>query len=125
MSRKLRELIDCLAQLRVFLSQTDHLDDRQLYALLCDDVLHEQVKAIPVDPYSAHHLDLLGTGSEEDTYLFLKYYADENWRQQWALDFPMDPMPDHEDPPFERDRQLPQATDWPRRESTDFPTDTS
>ena len=53
------------------------------------------------------HLDLVGSGSEEDIALWLKYYADEETRVQWARDFPDMVVPPHENPPYDRDRQLP------------------
>ncbi|MBN1942904.1 MAG: hypothetical protein JW849_06375 [Phycisphaerae bacterium] len=40
-------------------------------------------------------------------YLHIKYYANEQERQQWAKDFPLDEMPDRETPPYDRDRLLP------------------
>jgi hypothetical protein len=52
-------------------------------------------------------------GGEMDTYLYLKYYADEDWRQQWLVDFPDDDMPARENPPHDRDRRLPQWDDEP------------
>ena len=39
--------------------------------------------------------------------LFLKYYADDDFRRQWHKDCPKDPIPAHEDPPYDRDRLLP------------------
>jgi hypothetical protein len=54
---------------------------------------------------------LTGSGSTEDTDLYLKYYASEDLRRQWAADFPGDEMPEHEEPPFDRDCYLPQASD--------------
>ena len=63
---KLWEIIDQLARRRVFLSQTDHLSDRELYALLWSDILHEDTKDVPVDESSACHIDLLSGGWEED-----------------------------------------------------------
>ena len=56
----------------------------------------------------ALHLDVLGGGSEEDLHLNLKYYADEEERRDWAKDWPEEPMPAHEDLPYDRDRHLPQ-----------------
>jgi hypothetical protein len=63
----------------------------------------------PENASYAYMIDLTGSGSEEDNQTFLKYYADENYRQQWARDWPDDNIPDHEDAPFDRDRFLPQS----------------
>jgi len=109
LTAKLWEVIEALARLRVFLSQTDHLSDRELYTHLWRDTLREPVKDIPLDESSAWHIDLTGSGSTEDTYLYLKYYADEGTRQRWAADFPDDEIPEHAEPPFDRDRYLPQV----------------
>ena len=105
---KLGELIQRLALLRVFLDDTDHLSDRELYTELWSDMLREEVKAIPPDPDGAYHLSPLGGCSEEDIQLQMKYYADEEWRRQFQEEFPDFVMPAHEDPPYDRDRFLPQ-----------------
>ncbi|MCA1635126.1 MAG: hypothetical protein LC802_15900 [Acidobacteria bacterium] len=109
LTAKLWEMIEALARRRVFLGQTDHLSDRGLYTLLWRELLREPVKDMPLDESAAWHIDITGSGSEEDTYLYLKYYADEETRQCWAADFPDDGMPEHAEPPFGRDRYLPQA----------------
>lgn len=109
LAAKLWEVIGALARMRVFLSQTDHLSDRELYALLWGDILREPVKSLPLDESSAWHIDILSGGGEEDTRLYMKYYADEETRWRWLSDFPDDEMPPHEEPPYERDRYLPRA----------------
>jgi hypothetical protein len=104
---KLWEVINKLAELRVFLYHTDHLSDRELYALLWDDLLREQTAIMPPDGDSACHLDIIGSGSAEDVHIGLKYYDDEEERAHWHESFPEDLIPDHEHPPYDRDRHLP------------------
>ena len=108
LSKKLWEVIHALALLRVFLEDTDHLSDRELYTELWSDMLREEVKALPPDPAGAWHLSPIGGGSDEDIDVQMKYYADEKWRESWMKDFPDYVMPEHEDPPYDRDRHLPQ-----------------
>ena len=109
LTAKLWEVIEALARMRVFLESTNHLSDRELYTELWNDVLREETKAMVFDEYSAWHIDLIGSGSEEHTYLWMKYYADEKTRRQWIKDWPDYEMPEHEDPPYDRDRHLPNA----------------
>ena len=47
-----------------------------------------------------------------DTYLYLKYYADEDWRAAWLADFPDYDMPAHENPLHDRDHRLPQPPEF-------------
>jgi hypothetical protein len=117
LTKKLWEVIRGLALLRVFLDDTDHLSDRELYTALWSDLLREEVKALPPDPDGAWHLSPIGSGSEDDTYLQMKYYADDTWRESWMKDYPDYVMPEHEDPPYDRDRLLPQPDYGPAGES--------
>jgi hypothetical protein len=119
LTAKLWEVLEALARLHIFLSQTDHLSDRELYTLLWRELLREPVKDLPLDESSAWHIDLTGSGSEEDTHLYLKYYADEETRRHWAADFPGGEMPERAALPFDRDRYLPQANDATRTDAED------
>ena len=107
LAAKLWEVIRELASFNVFIQETDHLSDRELYTHLWTDSLREETKALPLLAGSACHIEILGSGSEEDNLLYLKYYADDAWRRRWREEFPGDLVPKHEDPPYDRDRLLP------------------
>jgi len=109
-------LIRALADARVFLECTDHLNDRDLYLFLWNEVLPAEDLYFPHDPNFACYFDPIGSGSEADTHLYLKHYADAFWRQSWADEFPDDPIPEHEPPPYSRDRHLPRPERPPHPE---------
>lgn len=95
-----------LAERRIFLEQTDHLSDRELYEALCSPEMKEcSTRVIPSN--GEVHFDILGGYSNEDIELYLKHYADEVDRAFWADDWPEDELPAHEDPPYSRDSLLP------------------
>jgi hypothetical protein len=106
---KLMEMIERMSSLGAYLLHTNHLSDLALYEYLYNDGLREEAVLFPENPGYAYMIDLTGSGSEEDNHVYLKYYADEKQRQQWALDWPDDTIPEHEDPPFDRDKHLPQS----------------
>jgi len=106
---KLKEIIDRMATVGAYLLHTNHVSDRDLYEYLYNDALREETVLFPENPSYAYMIDLTGSGSEDDNQIYLKYYADADYRRQWAHDWPDDPMPEHEEPPFDRDRLLPQS----------------
>jgi hypothetical protein len=106
---KLKEIIECMASVGSYLLHTNHLSDRNLYEYLYHEALREETVLFPENPSYAYMIDLTGSGSEDDNQTYLKYYADEKYRRQWAHDWPDDRMPEHEEPPFDRDRFLPQS----------------
>lgn len=108
LSDKLWEVIDALAAIRIFLLWTDHLSDRELYARLWNELLHDDVEMID-DDNAATHMDCNGTGSEEDVQAYLKYYAADDTRESWAKNYPDVFMPDRAPRPYDRDRRLPQS----------------
>jgi hypothetical protein len=109
LTAKLQEVIHRMATLGAYLLNTNHLSDRELYKYLYHDGLREEAVLFPENPSYAYMIDLTGSGSDEDNLTYLKYYADEEHRKQWAHDWPDDPMPQHEDPPFNRDSTLPKS----------------
>ena len=112
LSMKLAEVIRELAEMHCFLESTDHLSDRELYDSLWSSGLREETADMSAMADGAWHTSPIGAGSEEDTAIWLKYYADAEDRQRWHLNFPDDPMPEHESLPFDRDRHLPKRLDW-------------
>jgi hypothetical protein len=105
---KLQELLQTLAEMRCFLHDTDHLSDRELYTWLWTDGLREETPDLS-RLGGAWHTSPIGSGNDEDTAIFLKYYASEKERCRWKADFPNDPLPPHSALPYDRDRSLPRA----------------
>jgi hypothetical protein len=106
---KLWEVIRRMASLGAYLHNTNHLSDRELYTYLFEEGLREDAVLFPDNPGYVYGLDLLGSGSEEDLQLYMKYFADEAYRAEWKADFPELDFPPHEDPPFDRDKDLPRS----------------
>ena len=103
---KLQEMIRTLGTMRCFLEQTDHLSDREMYEWLWSDALREETPDV-TQLGGAWHISPIGSGNEEDTTLFLKYYANEKERSQWQEEFSSDALPLHCPLPYNRDRNLP------------------
>lgn len=99
---KLWQIIRWLAEVGTVLEDTDHLSDRELYVWLRDDYFHEQVEDL-----AGWHASPVGSCDEDDMKIIFRYYADEDWRAQWAEDYPEFEMPPREKPPFDRDKSLP------------------
>ena len=102
--RRLWEVITAMKALGLVIEFTDHLSDRELYRYLGEALKEETV--LTDDPNSAWHLSPIGSGSEEDNEIYLRYYADEEERRRWAEDGVT--VPPKEPLPFDRDRLLPQ-----------------
>jgi hypothetical protein len=109
LSEKLWEVIQRMATMGAYLLHTDHLSDRELYTYLYSDGLIEEATLFPENPNYAYMIDLTGSGSEEDNQLYFKYYADDEYRVQWARDWPEDHIPPREQPPYTRDIKLPRS----------------
>ena len=103
---ELRRLVEDLASLGIFLHSTDHLSDRELYEKLTSEMLLEPMMIAP-EPGWHTHLDPIGGCSEEDLQIYYRYYADDGFRDHFHEEFPGEPLPPRETPPYDRDRFLP------------------
>lgn len=93
------ETIHQLFSKRIVLDFTDHLSDRQLYCLICRDILPTPEKKVE-HPENYLHWDCSDAGSDDE--IWLRYYASEEDRESWATETG-DPLPPREEPPYTRD----------------------
>jgi len=112
LTKKLWEVIHALSLLGVFLYNTDHLNDRELYENLWHDSLREEAVIQPANPDYVWHLDIIGSGSEDDMFIYLTYYTDEEERRRWASEYSQEDFPSHEQKPYNRDSHLPKREKW-------------
>jgi hypothetical protein len=103
-SENLAELVQELAAHDFYLYHTDHLSDRELYSALWQHVLREEIV-----PGGVWHHDFIGNGSTEAIQVWLRYYATPDERENWAEEWPQDPIPDHQPLPYDRDKHLPKG----------------
>jgi hypothetical protein len=102
---KLFEVIEGMADIGMVVENTDHLSDRELYRYLVGDALLEETM-LPIGPGGFWHLSPIGSGSEEDNEIYLRYYADDEYREMWRRETGA-VLPLREKPPCDRDRFLP------------------
>ena len=99
-------IINAMAGVGMVLESTDHLSDRELYRYLVSEALCEETILSPPGSCGVWHLSPIGGGSEEDSQIYLRYYADDETRADWLRDFG-GILPTKKKPPFDRDRLLP------------------
>ena len=99
----LYETIQKLFKKLIILDFTDHFSDRQLYCLICRDILPAHEKLIE-RPNNYLHWDCANTNDDPDAWL--RYYASDEDRDTWEEETGGD-LPKMEDPPYER--RLPRA----------------
>jgi hypothetical protein len=109
-SEKLWEVVRELGEMRCFLHDTNHLGDRELYDWLWTSGLRDDSPNLSEMAAAGWHTSPIGGCNDEDTAVWLRYYADDEDRQRWHLGFPNDPMPAHEALPFDRDCHLPKRS---------------
>lgn len=103
LTAKLWEVLEAMASVGMIVDSTDHLSDRELYRYLVKDALLE---GIPLSDGGTWHLSPIGGGSEEDNEIYLRYYADDETREDWQRGSDT-PIPPKEKLPYDRDRTLP------------------
>jgi len=95
------DVIRKLFQKRIVLDFTDHLSDRELYRLVYRDILPSREKKLD---RATNYLHWDCTGPSGDPDVWLRYYASEEDREEWA-DCYYQPLPPRE--PLPHPRQLP------------------
>jgi hypothetical protein len=99
---KLMEIIEGMFEIGIVVEQTDHLSDAELYRFLVDDALLEETM-ISTGGGGAWHISPV---RDDDSETYLRYYADDETREQWHREFGC-VLPAKEKLPFDRDRLLP------------------
>jgi len=102
---KLLEIIEAMFEIGMVVESTDHLSDAELYRFLVDDALLEETM-ISLGGGGTWHISPIGSGSEKDNAVYLRYYADDETRERWHREFGC-PLPAKERLPYDRDRLLP------------------
>jgi hypothetical protein len=103
------ELLHNLALRGFYVLHTDHTSDRELYAELWERGLRDPAHLPGRNPRGGWFHDLLGSWGEDDTQLWLRYYASDPERAKHAKDYPQDKIPPREKPSSNRDWRLPKG----------------
>jgi hypothetical protein len=109
---ELWKLIRGFANRNIFLGGTDHLSDRALYELLVGTILDEETENLPNTSGWQCHVTIYEygvPGQEDGQTTYLRYYADQGDREEWAREYPDMEPPPSEELPFDRDSKLPKA----------------
>jgi hypothetical protein len=100
----LAELIHAMAARRYYLINTNHLSDAELYRYLHEEWLDEPTADIDPDAGWNCHVDV---SESDDQQTWLRYYASDFEREEWAHEHPDQKLPTQEEPAFDRDEWLP------------------
>lgn len=106
-SEKLWSLLNALAGMRIFVTNTDHLSERELYELLVNVYIVKQVAQVPLDRNMACMIDIVGSEIEDNPANWLRYYASSRERLEWAKQNVGKMLPTAEKLPYSREDQLP------------------
>ncbi len=81
-----------MGDIGVYIEYVDHLSDRELYAEL-RDYCDKPNMVFPGNKSFGLHWSPLGSWGEEDTQVWLQYYATDQERIKHSIDYPKAPMP--------------------------------
>lgn len=106
---RLWELIHAAAARRLFFCFTNHLSDRDFLTLLHERWLDEPTADFPLESETNTTLFVSEFNANALTHeeIFLRYYADDTFRELCRRDESYAVFPPREKPPFDRDRFLP------------------
>jgi hypothetical protein len=104
-------IIEWLAMRQTFVSQTDHLSDRQLYEAFVERVLIEEIPDVPPVASEVGIIQMTADGSKDGTATWLTFYATDDERREWHDDTGQH-IPIKQATPFDRDRILPHDEVW-------------
>lgn len=82
---QIMRLAVALSYLGIYLTHTDHLDDRTLYTRLCNDILDEDIREMPPTDVAAEFIDLVGSHPAAEEIHF-SYYATDDERKRFGKD---------------------------------------
>jgi len=105
LTKILDDLVERLFEKNIVLDFADHLSDRELYDLICRNILLSREKKIDMR-HGALHWDCSHVGSDGDPTTWLTYYASDEDREDWAERYGL-PLPNKELPLYPR--YMPQA----------------
>jgi hypothetical protein len=75
------EVIRALLTRNIVPANTDHLSDRELYALLWNETLR---KEFLISLTNTLHLDMTRTGIDDGMPIYLRYYASDEQREMYS-----------------------------------------
>ena len=108
-SAVLWELLHELAIRGFYVLSTNHLSDEEIYADLWRHGIRDAAILPGKTKTAAWFHDIIGSGSEEDIDLWLRFHADDKARADWLSQFPETTLPPREKADGNRDWRLPKA----------------
>ena len=99
-SKILGDIISQLYEKAIVLDFADHLSDRELYQVICQEILPSREKKID-KRRGASHWDCSYIGGVSDPTVWLTYYASDEDREDWAERYGL-PLPEKELPQYPR-----------------------